>query len=418
MDTTTLVLANVLLFALYAGVMLLNSRMVGGTRGAMWFAGANLCRGMSMLLVGVNWLQMVPSKYAAAASAVFAVAGVLMLHRAFAELLEQGMPWSRAQYGFLAGVIVVAGYYVANPESRVMLAMVLYVTLAVQFLIVAGLILRFAGEDVRPVGWLTSVALAGYGIVFLLRGVVLAHFYSPEFADETTRVVPLWQMTCLITSGAIAFGFMSMTTAKMRVELLWRAQVDELTGLLNRWALKRVAMREIQRCRRLDGSLAIVMMDLDGLKAINDTKGHSCGDVVLQAVAGVLQETVRSHDSVARMGGDEFCVLLPETSLTEAMMVAERLREEVQDLVIRFRGETVWTRASLGVSSSEVSGLVWQTLMDHSDAALYRAKREGRNKVLVAGPDDVLHGEEAALRRTVSAELSRNVVQREMKVSE
>jgi diguanylate cyclase (GGDEF)-like protein len=177
-------------------------------------------------------------------------------------------------------------------------------------------------------------------------------------------------------------------------------------------------MREIQRCRRLDGSLAIVMMDLDGLKTVNDTKGHSCGDVVLQAVAGVLQETVRSHDSVARMGGDEFCVLLPETSLAEAVMVAERLREEVQDLVIRYRGETVWTRASLGVSSSEVSGLVWQTLMDHSDAALYRAKREGRNKVLVAGPDDVLHEEEAALRRTASAELSRNVVRGEMKVSE
>ena len=120
-------------------------------------------------------------------------------------------------------------------------------------------------------------------------------------------------------------------------------------------------MREIQRCRRLNGSLAVVMMDLDGLKSINDTKGHSCGDVILEAVAGVLQETVRSHDSVARMGGDEFCVLLPETTLAEAVTVAERLREEVQDLVIRFRGETVWTRASLGVSSSEVSGLVWQT---------------------------------------------------------
>jgi diguanylate cyclase (GGDEF)-like protein len=182
---------------------------------------------------------------------------------------------------------------------------------------------------------------------------------------------------------------MSLTTAKLRIELLWRAQVDELTGLLNRWALKRVAMREIQRCRRLDESLAVVMLDLDGLKAVNDSKGHSCGDVVLQAVAGVLQETVRGHDSVARMGGDEFCVLLPETSLAEAMMVAERLRAEVHELVIRYRGATVCTRASLGVASSEISGLVWQSLMDASDAALYRAKREGKNRVSVAGPEDV-----------------------------
>ena len=72
--------------------------------------------------------------------------------------------------------------------------------------------------------------------------------------------------------------------------------------------------------------------------------GHACGDVMLQAVAGVLQETVRSHDSVARMGGDEFCVLLPETTLAEAVTVAERLRDEVEDLVIRYRGETVRAR--------------------------------------------------------------------------
>jgi diguanylate cyclase (GGDEF)-like protein len=129
------------------------------------------------------------------------------------------------------------------------------------------------------------------------------------------------------------------------------------------------------------------MLDLDGLKIVNDTKGHTCGDVVLQAVAGVLQETVRSRDSVARMGGDEFCVLLPESSLEEAMRVAERLREEISDLVIRYRGETVQTRASLGVSSSDISGLQWQNLIDDSDAALYQAKHEGRDRVVAAIPD-------------------------------
>jgi diguanylate cyclase (GGDEF)-like protein len=144
-------------------------------------------------------------------------------------------------------------------------------------------------------------------------------------------------------------------------------------------------MREIQRCSRAKGTLALVMMDLDGLKEVNDTSGHGCGDVVLQAVGGVLQETVRAQDSVARMGGDEFCVLLPDTELSEAVSVAERLRAEVEGLVIRYRGETVRVRASLGVASSEHCGLTWQGLMDYSDAALYRAKREGKNRVLVAG---------------------------------
>jgi len=132
----------------------------------------------------------------------------------------------------------------------------------------------------------------------------------------------------------------------------------------------------------------VVMIDLDGLKLVNDTTGHSCGDVVLQAVAGVLQESVREQDAVARMGGDEYCVLLPGTSLDEALSVAERIREEVDNLVVNYRGETVRTGASLGVASSEVCGLAWQNLMDYSDAALYRAKREGKNRVVAARTDD------------------------------
>jgi diguanylate cyclase (GGDEF)-like protein len=195
----------------------------------------------------------------------------------------------------------------------------------------------------------------------------------------------VWMTVLLLTNGVIAFGYMFLAAAKLRLELLWRAQVDELTGLLNRWALKRSTMREIQRCRRTKGALALVMMDLDGLKAVNDASGHGCGDVLLQAVGSVLQETVRAQDTVARMGGDEFCILLPDTELNEAVAVAERLREEVQELVIRYRGETVQVMASLGVASSTHCGLTWQGLLDHSDAALYRAKREGKNRVMVAG---------------------------------
>ena len=420
MDTTTLVLANVLLFALYAGVMLVNARIVGGTRGAMWFAGANLCRGASMLLVGVSWLQLGLTKYSTAASAVLAVVGVLLLHQAFAELLERGAVLRGAQYGLVAGVTLVSGYFLAVPSAGHLLSMVLCTALGVQFAVIAAFVFRFSGEEVGPVGWLTSLALSAYSLVFLLRAIVAAHFRSPSYGAETARVVPMWLLACIVTSGATAFGFMSLTTAKLRVELLWRAQVDELTGLLNRWALKRVAMREIQRCRRLSSSLAVVMLDLDGLKAVNDTKGHSCGDVVLQAVAGVLQETVRGHDSVARMGGDEFCVLLPETSLAEAMTVAERLREEIHDLVVRYRGETVRPRASLGVASSETSGLVWQSLMDSSDVALYRAKREGRNRVVVAGPEDIMLVQEMVSRKPPGSatEPVRATVQQQMNVSE
>ncbi len=387
MDTTTLVLANCLLFALYAGVMLVNARIVGGTRGAIWFAGANLLRGASMLLVGVQWLHIASPRYAGALGATTAVIGTMMLHQAFAELLERGAMMRGIQYGLVAGMTAGAMAMLFNPKLEHFLGVVLCGTLSLQFAVIALLVFRFSGEEVGPAGWLTGMTLGAYSLAYLFR-TIMASALGVTFLGTRPWVISLWLMTCLVTTAATAFGFMSLSTARLRVELQWRAQVDELTGLLNRWALKRLALREIRRCQRQKCSMAVVMIDLDGLKLVNDTTGHSCGDVVLQAVAGVLQESVREQDAVARMGGDEYCVLLPETSLDEAFSVAERIREEVDNLVVNYRGETVRTAASLGVASSEVCGLAWQNLMDYSDAALYRAKREGKNRVVVARTDD------------------------------
>src|SRR6185503_1940296 len=117
---------------------------------------------------------------------------------------------------------------------------------------------------------------------------------------------------------------------------------------------------------------------------VNDSQGHGCGDAVLQAIAGVLRETVRDQDAVARIGGDEFCILLPDTGLTEAATVAERLRSQIDEMILQYRGQSVRVFASLGVSSSEECGLSWQKLLEQSDIALYRAKREGKNRVVVA----------------------------------
>jgi diguanylate cyclase (GGDEF)-like protein len=387
MDTTTLVLANVLLFALCAGVMLLNARMVGGMRGAVWFAGANLCRGTSMLVVGVSWLHLEPQRFIDAVSGVLSMIGVLLLHQSFAELLERKPILRFIQFSLTGTLSVVLIYFMIFPTQSPLPGAALCAALGLLYAFVAVLVFRFSDEEVGPVGWLTSLALASYGLIFFARAAARMDLRSSGYFAETARSTPMWLMACLITTTATAFGFMSLSSAKLRLELLWRAQVDDLTGLLNRWAFKRTALREMQHCRRSNQSMAVVMLDLDGLKIVNDTKGHTCGDVVLQAVAGVLQETVRSRDSVARMGGDEFCVLLPESSLEEAMRVAERLREEISDLVIRYRGETVQTRASLGVSSSDISGLQWQNLIDDSDAALYQAKHEGRDRVVAAIPD-------------------------------
>jgi diguanylate cyclase (GGDEF)-like protein len=390
-DVRTLAVMNILLFLLYAVVMLVNARISGAWRPAGWFAGANVSRAASLLVVlGSGWLE-VPRPVAQATAGVLAVSGVMMLHRSFAELLERGPLLRWLQYLLVVLMAAGAGYILWAPRSFPAALFLASLTLGVQTALIASVVFRFSGKEVGLAGWLTGMALSLYALIMLMQAIVTLHYKSPDYPQAAAQMERLWMVVCLVTSSAVAFGFMFLSSAKLRTELLWRAQVDELTGLLNRWALKRVAVREIVRCRRMKGTLAVVMMDLDGLKAINDEKGHGCGDVVLQAVAGALQETVREKDSVARMGGDEFCVLLPNTELAEAVMVAERLRAKVHELSIRFRGEVLNVRTSLGVAASELCGLTWQGLMDESDAALYKAKREGKNRVVVARfPDGVV----------------------------
>ncbi|HEX2917173.1 MAG TPA: GGDEF domain-containing protein [Edaphobacter sp.] len=384
MDATTLVLANVLLFALCAGVMLLNARAVGGMRGAAWFAGANLCRGSAMLILGIGWLHAKPTATLDLGAGVLSLAGLLMLHQSFAALLERRMILRLLQIAVSGVVPVLLVVFWIFPVWTGIRRSILLVALALLTALVAVLVLRYSEEEARPLGWFTGFALTSYALVLLLRGAAIAfHGWSGAIAD-VVRDASWWLLACLITTAATAFGFMSLSATRLRVELLWRAQVDDLTGLLNRWALKRTALKEIQHCRRTNSSLAVVMLDLDGLKGVNDTRGHTCGDIVLQAVGSVLQETVRARDSVARIGGDEFCVILPDSSVHDAIHVAERLREEIYDLVIRYRGDVIQTRASLGVASSDTSGLHWQNLVDDSDSALYEAKRSGKNRVVVA----------------------------------
>jgi diguanylate cyclase (GGDEF)-like protein len=388
MDTLTLILINAMLCALYAGVTLANARIFGGQRGARWFAWSNISRGGATLLSLLIQSPRVPLRLVEALTPLLAVAGLMMLHWSFVEMLERGPLLRKMQYWLLGAMAAATVYVLIWPPDAPVMTGLMCLVLGVQALMTASVVFRFSGEDVGLAGWMTGGALSVYAATLLVRALVTLEYKTPQYAETAEQVSRIWMVAMLLSNGVIAFGYMFLAAAKLRLELLWRAQVDELTGLLNRWALKRVTMREIQRCTRAKSALALVMMDLDGLKIVNDTSGHGCGDVVLQAVGGVLLETVRAQDSVARMGGDEFCILLPETDLSEALTVAERLRIEVEDLVIRYRGETVRVMASLGVASSEQCGLTWQGLMDYSDSALYRAKREGKNRVVVAGAEE------------------------------
>ena len=383
MDPQTLAIANLLLFALYAAVMAVHARVLGRSRAALWFAGANGMQAGAMLCLALSG-RVVDSTPPLALSGVLLVGGALMLHRCFAELLDRPRLLWRLHLVLL--VVVTAGSFIIAREApgHPVLTLLVSAVLGVQAALTASALFSFSGDGVEAAGRFAGAALCIYSLINLMRVAVTLRYASWQHRGQTADMDRIWLAGFLLANGAAAFGFMFLSAAKLRIELLWRAQIDELTGLLNRWAFKRIAVRETRRSMRIRGRIAVVMMDLDGMKGINDRLGHSCGDAVLQAVSEALSAGVRDRDSVARMGGDEFCILLPDTEVKEAVTVAERLRSQIDALGVRYRSETVKIRASFGVSSSDRCGWNWQTLMEQSDAALYQAKRGGNQRVIAA----------------------------------
>lgn len=181
-----------------------------------------------------------------------------------------------------------------------------------------------------------------------------------------------------ITDG---FGFLLLVKEDADRSLLRMATEDGLTGLPNRAAFMHRADECRRLCQRTGQPVAVVMMDVDHFKRINDTFGHAAGDLALVAIGRGLREHLRDVDICGRLGGEEFAMLLPGTSAEAAVHVAERLRHAVADAGFSFEGRTIGLTASFGVADPGPAGTLEQAL-SLADTALYTAKSEGRNRVV------------------------------------
>ena len=190
-----------------------------------------------------------------------------------------------------------------------------------------------------------------------------ANSYNPQFIGILERLTTL-----------IAVQIENTYLYNEAVEM---ARVDELTGLHNRRALNEMIMNEIKRCSRYGGVFSLIILDIDTLKPVNDTYGHLAGDEYIRQVGSIIQEAVRSTDQAFRHGGDEFSILLPQTAIDDATMVAERVRQQVASATSN-TGTPI--TCSLGVASWPTSGPGVTDLINAADTALYQAKRHGRNQ--------------------------------------
>ena len=188
----------------------------------------------------------------------------------------------------------------------------------------------------------------------------------------------------LVRFGSVIFKYTKAGDVEgvFEDELHVRAHIDALTGSYNRKYLMEYMDSEISRCQKLDLPLAMIMVDLDHFKKVNDTYGHPAGDFVLKKTVEIIKDkALRSSDILGRYGGEEFCIVLSEARKSTALVIAERIRSSVEKADFTFEGTKISITLSLGVShiSDEITSA--KKIIESADEKLYKAKEGGRNKV-------------------------------------
>jgi len=168
-----------------------------------------------------------------------------------------------------------------------------------------------------------------------------------------------------------------------QAKLVRMAMVDPLTDCFNRRHFMNAAEMEMSRRKRHSYSLVVAVLDVDNFKEVNDTYGHEAGDLVLREIANCCKNTVRYEDTLGRMGGEEFAVLLPEADIRGAFDVLERVREKVGAINFTHNGRAFHVTISIGLTEVEANDNAVNAALDRADQALYKAKRGGRDAVII-----------------------------------
>jgi len=211
---------------------------------------------------------------------------------------------------------------------------------------------------------------------------------NTSFLASSPQAVRFEQASLNRRANAVAER-VSLALANLKLRELLRNQSirDALTGLYNRRYLEESLNRELQRAKRADRSLSMVMLDLDHFKHFNDTFGHQVGDILLKEVAGAIKGRVRAGDLACRYGGEEFSLILSEVDTEGTVKCAESIREAIKHLSLHHRGQTLGTiTVSAGIASYPAHADNSEDLIRAADEALYQAKKAGRDRIFVYEP--------------------------------
>ncbi len=241
--------------------------------------------------------------------------------------------------------------------------------------------------------WAAVAVISGTSVGLTVGVVMAVHLIGPGYGDGLRRALTMGSVLPFVVSAPVGWVVVGLLRALERehAHALALARSDALTGLANRRTVTEFAHRDIEIARRGGRPLAIALLDLDDFKSANDRHGHAAGDALLCATAAACLRTVRAADTVARWGGEEIVIVMPDTGPDGAAVLMDRLRTEVAAARVRgTAGASVGCTASIGVAGlrTDDDGApapnVFERLVAEADRAMYDAKRAGKDRVRVA----------------------------------
>lgn len=365
------------------GAMVLLSLVFGSTVEAAMLPLAAVAVGYIAVVMGTAWiLQHRPGRFARAWFPSLLLTADIFALSSFVYLTSSQQAMHRILLlGFLSMQLGV--FYFGRRHGLLAAAMTI-----VAYLVFLLLLPPFVRGDLAPP---PALAIAFNCTLFGLISTVLIYTFGSfrERMDALRmycKVVERGEAAALPQLGSERWPdeltLLARSFQAMHARLAEQIGSDPLTGCMNRRSLESKLRADLRHARRRGSTVAVAAIDLDHFKEINDSKGHPVGDIVLQQLAGIMKATARDTDCVARFGGDEFVIVLPDTGWQGALTFAERLRRRVDDFTFGPPGTPMSLTISIGVALGRGSDPIsTDMLLKEADNALYKAKTAGRNRV-------------------------------------
>jgi diguanylate cyclase (GGDEF)-like protein len=374
LNPDTLLLVQICVTLLTTALLVASACYTDSPPEQRWWAAGNVAASAGMVMCNMESLPALVSSILGYGVIAFGLGLVL---RGLRVYCASTLSWTNI--AIITGIaLVISAYYtLVAPSLRARLCFSGFYFGLLNWLCAAAIMRRRSWR-------VSGIAAGGFlllGLALFLRGMHLLTQSGPA-DDASSLIIGLSALVVPLAQMCIAFGLILMVMWRYAERLRRLSTLDALTGALNRAGLEMQGKRTGLRAQRGGRSLAVIMIDVDYFKVINDTYGHPVGDEVLRHLARLLRLELRPHDLLARFGGEEFVLVLDGVDHVQALSVAERLRARIEYEMVELDKLSVRYTASMGVVCSDQHDYDLIRLISAGDAAMYEAKRAGRNRVM------------------------------------